>query len=561
MPAAPLRVVLCWHMHQPDYRDPLTGEWLAPWTYLHGLKDYSDMAAHLEAAPQAVRAVVNLPPLLLEQLADYAERIRDWLNSDTEPDDPLLAALLAPEQVGDREARRALLTRCLQAHEQHMIERFPNYARLARMTREALASPLGLDYLSHCHLADLVSWYHLAWLGETVRRRDERIQALLEKGEGFTLEDRRLLVQVIGEILAGLEDRYEKLAASDRVELSTSPYGHPILPLLLDFDSAREARPETPLPDCEGYPGGAERAAWQLQQARDYCEAHLGTVPSGCWPPEGGVSAATLRLLGEQGFTWAASGQAVLHHSLGDDAPDTDALHRPYRLEDAGPACFFRDDELSDLIGFVYKDWHADDAVADLVARLEKIAATGGPGRVVPIILDGENPWEHYPHNGIHFVPALYAALTQHPNLQLSTFSEALADPAVKVMTLPRLVAGSWVYGDFGTWIGDPDKNRAWDLLCEAKATCDRLLPTVDDASRHAAIERQLAVCESSDWFWWFGDYNPEAVVDEFDRLYRRQLRALYALLDAQPPEALEQAVSHGQGRPELGGTMRRGSG
>ncbi len=556
----PLRVVLCWHMHQPDYRDPLTGEWLAPWTYLHGLKDYSDMAAHLENAPESVRAVVNLPPLLLEQIADYAQRIEAWLDSGTEPGDPLLAALLASELPGDREARRALLDRCLHANQQHMIERFPAYARLVRITREALASPVGPDYLTDRHLSDLVTWYHLAWLGEIVRRQDERIRPLLEKGEDFSLDDRRQLVEVIGEILSGIEDRYEKLATDGRIELSTSPYAHPMLPLLLDFGSAREPRPEVTLPACERYPGGAERAAWQLERARNYCEENLGEVPKGCWPSEGGVSAATLRLIGEQGFTWAASGQAVLHHSLEAETPDSDALHRPYRLEGTGPACFFRDDELSDRIGFVYNDWHADDAVDDLVARLERIAAEGGSGRVVPIILDGENPWEHYPHNGIHFVPALYSALTDHPRLHLTTFSEALADPAVEVMTLPQLVAGSWVYGDFGTWIGDPDKNRAWDLLCAAKAVCDRRLPKVSDADRRTAIERQLAVCESSDWFWWFGDYNPENVVAEFDRLYRGQLKALYTLLDETPPADLEQEVSHGHGRPELGGTMRRGS-
>ncbi len=554
-----LRVVLFWHMHQPEYRDPLDRTFLAPWTYLHAIKDYADMAAHLEAAPESARAVVNFPPILLEQIHDYADRLDAWLKHDSALGDPLLAALAAAEMPAASEQRRALLERCLDAHEQHLIQRFPAFARLTAMSRQALATATGPDYLSDRHLADTLTWYHLAWFGETIRRRDTRVRALTSKAEGYTADERRELVAIIGELLTGLVGRYQELAAAGRVELSTSPYTHAMLPLLIDFRAAREARPGTTLPRHSHYPGGAARVAWQLQQARNYCDARLARQPLGCWPSEGGLSEQSLNAIGQHGFTWTATGQAVLRHSLADEAT-SDALHRPYRLTDNGPACFFRDDELSDLIGFAYKDWHADDAVADFVARLERIASDGGTGRVVPVILDGENPWEHYPHNGYHFVPALYEALDRHPHIHLTTFAECLDEPAVRVAKLPHLVAGSWVYGDFGTWMGDPDKNRAWDLLCEAKAMVDRKLPFISSAARQAVVERQVGVCEGSDWFWWFGDYNPPAVVAEFDQLYRRQLMALYSMLDEPVPDGLSEAVSRGSGQPELGGTMRRSS-
>ena len=555
-----LRVVLCWHMHQPEYRDPTDGEFLAPWTYLHVLKDYVDMAAHLESAPEAVRAVVNFPPVLLEQIVDYAERVRAALDTGTDVGDKLLSSLLKPDLPAELEQRRALLQRCLHAQEQNMVARFPAFARLAAMTRTALEIESGPDYLGDPLLADLLTWYHLAWLGETVRRSDQRVRTLMDKEHGYTADDRRELVKVIAELLAGVIPRYNALAASGRVELSTSPYAHAMLPLLIDFAAAREARPDTALPNAENYPGGHERAAWQLARAIAYCNGHFAARPPGCWPSEGGVSARSLELIGRHGFAWTASGQAVLRHSLKSDHPDSDALHRPYRLDQTDTVCFFRDDELSDLIGFHYKDWHGDDAVADLVHRLERIAGEGEPGRVVAIILDGENPWEHYPDNGIHFIPALYQALLANKALKLTTFSDCVNDAAVPVRPLPKLVAGSWIYGDFGTWIGDPDKNRAWDLLCEAKRVCDRKMAQIDDAALRGAIERQLGICEGSDWFWWFGDYNPADTVTEFDTLYRRQLAALYRLLDEPEPASLAEAVSHGHGRPELGGTMRRGS-
>ena len=554
----PLRVVLCWHMHQPEYRDPLTGEYLAPWTYLHAIKDYVDMAAHLEDAPEGVRAVVNFPPVLFEQLTNYAQRIHDCLERGKHPGDPVLAALAMEDLPETREQRRPLFERCLHAHEQLMIERFTPYARLAALTRTALETDIGPDYLTNRHLADLVTWYHLAWLGETVRRRDERVRALMDKAQDFSLADRRSLLALVGELLSGLLERYRALMDSGRLELSTTPYTHPMLPLMIDFQSAREARPDTPLPESSAYPGGQERALWQLKRARQSFMEHFGTEPAGCWPSEGGVSEATLALIGQTGFKWAASGQGVLRHSLGMAHPESSELHRPYRLEEAGPVCFFRDDELADMIGFNYSHWHGDDAVADFVARLERIADESNGGRVVPVILDGENPWEYYPDNGFHFVPALYRALLQSDRLHLTTFSQCLEDDGVPVDTLPELVAGSWVYGDFNTWIGDPDKNRAWDLLCEAKTVFDDRYPHINDAAHRSLTLRQLAVCEGSDWFWWFGDYNPQVAVAEFDRLYRRHLATLYELLEAPRPPALDSPISAGGDSAATGGAMRR---
>lgn len=558
-----LSVVLCWHMHQPEYRDLVSGFYEQPWTYLHAIKDYVDMAAHLEASP-AARAVVNLTPILLEQVTDYDAQLSGFLRDGSPLRDPLLQALAGHLPSSEVE-QLALMRACLRANRARLIDRFPVYQKLAATAERVEHGQESAAYLSRAYFADLVTWYHLAWLGETVRRSDPRVGALIEKAHGFTDEERQGLLEVIAALIKGLIGRYRKLAERGQIELSFTPYAHPILPLLLDLKSAREAQPDVSLPVPEAYPGGADSARRQIALGLQVFEQHFGFRPMGCWPAEGAVSAGSLQLLSDAGFRWAATGAGVLRNSLSATVqgaePDA-CVHRSYAVAPSRMSCFFRDDGLSDLIGFTYADWHADDAVANLLHHLEQIAegCVGTEDAVVSIILDGENAWEYYPENGYHFFSALYQRLTQHPQLEMTTFSEFLARPRSEV-PLPRLVAGSWVYGTFSTWIGDPDKNRAWEMLVEAKRCVDRFLANGECAPQaRAAIERQLAVCEASDWFWWFGDYNPADSVRDFEHLYRHHLRNLYLLMGQEPPESLSHVFAQGRGAPTLGGTMRRGT-
>ncbi len=559
-----LKVVLCWHMHQPDYRASDHGDFQLPWVYLHGIKDYSDMVAHLEQNPEA-RAVVNFAPVLLEQLEDYIGQIRAWLERGTLIQDPLLAALAGPGLPLDQKHRRRLIRDCQRANRDNLIDRFHTFRRLVNIAGLVEDHAENSLYLNDQYLADLLVWYHLAWMGEHARANDVRVCCLEKKRVGFTAADRRNLVEVIGDLLSGLIGRYRRLAEQGRVELSVTPYAHPILPLLLDLHSAREAIPEITLPHVPGYPGGEPRVRWHIRKGIEVFERHFGTRPKGCWPSEGGVSGDTLRLLEEEGFSWAASGQQVLHNSLsafnGGSALPENWLHTPYRLGEGRLNCFFRDDGLSDLIGFTYADWHADDAVSNLVQHLENIATDTEkePGRVVSIIMDGENAWEYFSRNGWFFLKVLYECLAGHPMLVLTTFSEALHGQRDRSPSLPELVAGSWVYGTFSTWIGDPDKNRAWEMLTEAKVVFDRLMASGSlTAEQRQKAELQLARCEGSDWFWWFGDYNPGDTVSEFERLFRLKLSYLYELLAQEPPSYLKQVFAQGSGDPAMGGVMRK---
>src|SRR5205807_2431892 len=329
---------------------------------------------------------------------------------------------------------------------------------------------------------DLAVWYHLAWLGATRRRADPLVARLTERGRDFSAAHRRDLLALIGELVGQVLPRYRRLAEAGRCELSVTPYGHPILPLLLDFRCARDAVPEMPLPRHAAYPGGAARAAWHVEEGIRVFERAFGHRPAGCWPAEGAISAAALQLLAAAGgFRWAASGAAVLRGSLeltdAQAALDPLAFSRPYRLAGTGMDCFFRDDMLSDLIGFTYATWHGDDAVANLANELTQLARRYEPGgnHAVLIALDGENAWEHYPFNGFYFLRALYEKLAEHPQLELMTLSECLAR-GIQPTPLPQVMAGSWVHGTLATWMGDAAKNRAWDLLCDGKEAYDRVV-------------------------------------------------------------------------------------
>ncbi|HSH54570.1 MAG TPA: glycoside hydrolase family 57 protein [Methylotenera sp.] len=561
-------------MHQPDYRDIVSNEYVLPWTYLHAIKDYSDMAFHLEANPKA-RVTFNYVPILLEQLEDYSNQ---FMQNDIR--DPLLELLIEKNLADISRAQcRLIVQSCFKSHHEKMLSPFPHYQRLLQLYQ--LVEPMMGDdefhYLSAQYKADLLVWYHLAWCGESLRRNNPIIQALMAKGILFTLQEREQLFDVIGETITQLIPRYKALMKRKQIEISTTPYYHPILPLLLDFKSTLDAMPDAPLPENSRYPSGAGRAAAHVLNAKKYHTSLFGAEPRGMWPAEGGVSHAALSLMAEHGVEWAATGQGVLANSLlkcelsVEDKQDY--LYQPYRVTNGKNdiLCFFRDDHLSDKIGFEYAKLHSSDAVSDFIRSLEHIheSNTESKAKVVSVILDGENAWEYYPYNGYYFLSELYAALVNHPDIEMTTFSDmvnlyqsaAYQNKKISAPILPQIAAGSWVYGTFSTWIGSKDKNLAWDLLCIAKKTYDSVLSSANNMSAEqlAACERQLAICEGSDWFWWFGDYNSSESVSSFDKLYRRNLINLYILLQQPVPAILQEAISAGGGNPDAGGTMRRG--
>jgi alpha-amylase/alpha-mannosidase (GH57 family) len=562
-------LVFLWHMHQPDYRDYATGDFVLPWTYLHAIKDYTDMAYHLERHPK-VRAVVNFVPILLDQLEDYVDQF-----ATGQLRDPLLRMLVHDDScVLTDDERKLILDACFRSNHTKMVAPYPAYKRLSELfIRLQRDGETALSYLSGQYMADLLTWYHLAWCGESVRREHPLAVRLMTKAEGFTYQDRKELLGLLGDLISGIIPRYRKLAESGQVEISATPHYHPLAPLLIDFTSAKEAMPNAPLPHATRYPAGKIRVAAHVEKAKKSHAARFGSEPTGMWPAEGSISISTLEVLAEQGCKWAASGEAVLVNSMrksGKENPNRSGyLYRPYQLEKGadGLTCFFRDDRLSDLIGFEYSRWHGQDAAHNFVEQVAEIAqhAPDGETPIVCVILDGENAWEYYPYNGFYFLDEMYSALEAHTEINTNTFRDYLKTQSAhseraRVGNLTDIAAGSWVYGDFSTWIGSKDKNHAWDLLCAAKQSYDMVMAggRLSQAEQEAA-EKQLCSCESSDWFWWFGDYNPSHAVVSFDRLFRHNLTELYRLLKLTAPSNLSEPISKGSsGEAEAGGAMRR---
>ena len=562
-------LVFLWHMHQPDYRDhssPGAPEFVLPWVYLHAIKDYTDMAAHLERFPQ-VRAVVNFVPVLAEQIEDYAAQFESGIFRD-----PLLRLLATPEhaELGSEDKRR-ILDSCFLANHATMLDPFPDYQRLHALFN-GLGSPANnepaLDYLSDSYYFDLITWYHLAWSGESERRKEKLLQDMIAKGQCFSFADRMALLAWMGNTLRSLLPRYTALARRGQIELCCTPQTHPLSPLLLDLRAGQQTVPQVPAPASPEYPGGAERVRRHIVAAQASHTQRFGMPPIGMWPAEGAVSTEFAQQLAAEGVRWIASGGGVLHNSLNSASMQVPhPVWQPWKLDRAqGLTMFFRDEHLSDLIGFEYGKWHSGDAARHFVEQVGNTANLAPASEhehqqkpLVAVILDGENAWEYYPYNGWYFFEELYALLSKHEQIRTSTFATLISERPAPSATLPALTAGSWVYGTLSTWVGDPAKNRAWDLLAVAKTAYDKAFPTLSPEQK-AAAEQQLAICESSDWFWWFGDYNPGPSVQSFDQLYRRNLANLYRCLQLEVPEILSSPISAGGGNAEGGGTMRRAS-
>ncbi len=564
-----LNLVLLWHMHQPDYRDYVTKEFVLPWVYLHAIKDYTDMAHHLETHPKT-KAVINFVPVLLDQLEDFT---RQYATGQVR--NPLLRLLATPElEHINSQDRSYVFDSCFLSNHETMLQPYPAYKRLHELYNLLNKhNESELSYFSGQYLADLLVWYHLAWMGESVRRNNEFIMQLMAKSEGFTCADRLQLFNLIGELIEQLITRYRKLAETGQIEISSTPHYHPLSPLLIDFTSACDSQPDVALPMHSQYPGGRSRVAYHLASAISTHEQRFHEKPSGIWPAEGALSTPLLKIMADQQCQWSASGEGVLVNSLRASNPHKPLsdrnhyLYRPYRVsgEAESVVCFFRDDQLSDLIGFEYSRWFGRDAAENFIHTLERIyhSTPADENPVVSVILDGENAWESYPYNGYYFLDDLYTLLDDHPFIRTTTYRDYIAalNHTDQISTLSTLTSGSWVYGTFSTWIGDREKNCAWDMLCAAKHSYDLVMQS-DRLSEEEKIEasRQLASCESSDWFWWFGDYNPAHSVASFDRLFRQNLMNLYRLLKLPIPAAIMESISKGSELTDVSGAMRRSS-
>jgi alpha-amylase/alpha-mannosidase (GH57 family) len=541
----PLYITFLWHMHQPYYKEPNRGEYVLPWTYLHAVKDYYDMAAIVDDTPGA-RVVFNLVPSLLEQLTEYA--------TGSAVDPFLVRGAMAPADM-TQEDRLFVVENFFSANRQRMIEPHRRYLELLYMAGDGDGKHSErLRNFRDQDILDLQVWFFLAWTGEAARRRHPELQELADKGKNFTSADKALLFARQREILGSIIPLYRRLHDEGKAELAVSPYFHPILPLLCDMQIARTAMPRATLPATRfRHP---EDARSQVASAVAFFEKTFGFAPAGMWPSEGSVSDEALAIIAECGLKWAASDEEILAHSIsGGLGPGREALYQPYSFLSNGRELklLFRDHSLSDLIGFTYSQWEPARAVKDFIGRLQDIRLRAPGSRVVPVILDGENAWEFYPDNGYDFLRLLYAGIAKAPGLELATCADVLGRVPVR-QAVHHVYPGSWINANYGVWVGHPEENLGWDLIEKAREAAVRENPRVaailsrgeeggegDETARQ--ICRSLYAAEGSDWFWWYGDDHFSPHTDRFDLLFRRHLMNVYRMLGVDIPQELYEPI------------------
>lgn len=535
-----LYLAFIWHMHQPMYRAPRSHDYMMPWVRLHAVKDYLDMVDILSHYPR-LKQTFNLVPSLLEQIQDYADgKARDrYLDLSEMPVNQLT--------ISDKEE---ILNTFFDLNWEQMIRPFPRYQELADQRSAAFQRFYNyrdaVQDFSEQDFLDLTTWFNLAWIDPHLREYYPELKALLNQGSNFTAAQRQSVLDYHQVIIKRILPTYHQMVNCGQIELTTTPYYHPILPLLVNTANGTLSRPDSPLP--EQTLQAPEDASQHLKKGLDYFEKQFGYRPRGLWPSEQSLSSDTLPLIAKEGIQWLASSEGILWHSLQTWSyrdsqhihEHADCLYRPYLLPN-GLQMVFRDIYLSDQIGF--QCWKGDNEhnahlfyqqIKQTQAYLED---KPDYPYLMTIALDGENCWEYYHNDGHHFLNVLYKLLSEDADIESVTVSDYLERfPAQTV--LKNLHPGSWIRSDFSTWIGDPTKNLAWDLLISARDALLEYQHQLSEPDKTQAWE-MIYIAEGSDWFWWFGEGNSSTHDHLFDQAFRTYLQTVYEILELPIPAGL----------------------
>jgi alpha-amylase/alpha-mannosidase (GH57 family) len=549
MPA--LRLIFLWHQHQPFYKDLVTGEYRLPWVRLHALKDYYGMVKLLDEFPN-VHQNFNLVPSLITQIQDYVSGTAQ---------DPFLSVAAKPANDLTLQERLFALQYLFQAHPTNVIGRYPRYRELWERYREHGFSPEKAEKYFHPRdFTDLQVLSQISWFDEFFLEEKD-VAALIKKERNYSLEDQSFVVRCERELLAKVLPAYADAARKGSIEISATPFYHPILPLVCDTNAGAVSSLGLPLPQNRfRHP---EDAREQLVRALDLHQEVFGVRPRGVWPSEGSVSEETLAIAHSLGIKWMATDEGVLGRSTGvffqRDGNGRLPTHLAERLYDihryengsTEMHLVFRDHTISDMIGFVYSGMDPGEAAGHLLRNIRDAAQpvlAQGSDAVVSVILDGENAWEYYPKSGREFLRRFYDALQRESGLEAVTVSEAISRHR-NVSPLKSLVPGSWINANFNVWIGAPEDNRAWDYLHHAREFYAQNADRASAAQRKLAFE-EIMIAEGSDWNWWYGPEHHSANDRDFDELYRKHLSNVYQALGATPPDYLSQPITGGEVRP-----------
>jgi len=520
-----LRLCFLWHMHQPYYKDDLDGSYHMPWVYLHGLKDYYELP-YYHNVYNKLKGTYNLVPSLLIQLKDYEK---------TDVADTYIQLMLKDASNLTREEKEALIPQLFMANYKNMVTPLRRYKELYDRKGDTDVFNTGGLNFSDEEITDMTVLYLISWCGVFTRQKVELVQKLINKGRHFSNSEKIELIETLAEFTSEIVPLYKELQESGKIEVSATPFYHPILPILLEPKSAKEALPQISMASINT--DFSADAVYHVQSAVEYYEAEFGTKPRGMWPAEGSISEKAAALFASNGIRWIASDEDVLASSIGKDLRNKEnrkTLYKRHTFSSTGGDIniFFRDKELSDLIGFTYSGWDAEKAVDDFMEKMSDIFDSCDFSPIVPIILDGENAWEFYPENAYEFFSLLYKRLDACNWIETLTMSEA-CECDTPVHHPEKIRAGSWIYANFTTWMGHEEKNEAWRLLADAHKRFQTKKHTLENTEQ---IQKELYIAEGSDWFWWYGDDHFSLQSDTFDKLFRGHVANIYQLMGEKIP-------------------------
>ncbi|ADD67236.1 glycoside hydrolase family 57 [Denitrovibrio acetiphilus DSM 12809] len=526
-----LRLCFLWHMHQPYYKDDLDGSYHMPWVYLHGLKDYYELPYYHSV--HNIKGTYNLVPSLLVQLKDYEK---------TDVADTFLQLIQKETAILTREEKEVLVPQLFMANYKNMVTPLRRYKELYdRKGDTDIFRTAELNY-SDEELTDMQVLYLISWCGVFTREKLEIVQTLIKKGRHFSHSDKTELLEALADFISDIVPLYRELQHQGKIEVSATPFYHPILPILLEPKSAKEALPQISMASINtDFSADAEQ---HVRSAISYYESEFGQKPNGMWPAEGSISEKAAALFAQNGIKWIASDEDVLASSIGADLRNEDNRKTLYKKHifpsSSGDIhIFFRDKELSDLMGFTYSGWDAERAVDDFMEKMSEIFDSCDFSPIVPVILDGENAWEFYPENAYKFFTLLYSRLEACNWIETLTMSEACESDTPEHRPA-KIRAGSWIYANFTTWMGHDEKNEAWRLLADAHKRFQTKKDTLENTEQ---IRKELFIAEGSDWFWWYGDDHFSLQSDTFDKLFRGHIANIYELMGEKVPTDVTRAI------------------
>lgn len=539
----PIKIAIIWHFHQPYYRKD--NEFILPWVRLHGVKDYFNLPELFHEYPN-IKQTINLVPSLRMQIEEY-------ISGKCEDKIQRLTRIPSSQLTNDN--KHEILRLFYLCNHENMINPYNRYKELLERSKD---NEIAINEFSNQDWLDLQVWYNLTWLGG-YSREHKAAKRLFQKERNFTEEEKIALLEMHKYILSQIRPQTQMLQTLGQIEISCTPVYHPILPLISDTHSAKEAMPDILLPEKRYlYPQDAQ---WHIKSALDYFESTSGKRPLGMWPSEGSISNEVLNIMIGEGLKWTASDEEVLKNSTGEKYENIDKYFpRKYQSDKGSIAMLFRDHSLSDAIGFVYARWNAYDAAIDFTNKIKHIRSEivnrygedALDHAVVPVILDGENCWEFYRNNGVDFQRSLYDILSNDGTFQTITPSEAVkAEHTEFLPPIKRIRAGSWINANFRIWIGNRQNREAWTMLAKAREAIEIAKDEIDESTYNKALG-EIYIAEGSDWFWWYCDDHQAENKYDFDMLFRWRLEQVYKIIGTKPPLELLQPIHEPAGKANI---------